>query len=333
MRDDEKPVFWDGELNPREEPMPRITSIEFIAGLLTVIWIALAVAFGRSHTAVSDGSPAGLVEIALLLMPLVLIWVAARTARSVHALRLEAARLQAEIDAIRAHHMSQAPHDSVEIKPAVVAKLDELVQSRIVAVQGDQAVFASQRTRPQPVNRTATHAQPAAASQSDLALATPIERPPISVADFIRALNFPQDEHDKEGFRTLRRALEDRASERLVRASQDVLTLLSQDGIYMDDLSPDLARPEVWRRFAHGERGRAIAGLGGVHDRSCLAIATGRMKQDPVFRDAVHHFLRQFDKTFMAFERNATDGDIVALANSRTARAFMLLGRAAGTFD
>ena len=37
--------------------------------------------------------------------------------------------------------------------------------------------------------------------------------------------------------------------------------------------------------------------------------------------------------TFMDFERNATDADIVALANTRTARAFMLLGRAAGTFD
>ena len=57
------------------------------------------------------------------------------------------------------------------------------------------------------------------------------------------------------------------------------------------------------------------------------------MKKDPVFRDAVHHFLRHFDRTFMDFERNATDADIVALANTRTARAFMLLGRAAGTFD
>ena len=118
-----------------------------------------------------------------------------------------------------------------------------------------------------------------------------------------------------------------------MRASQDVLTLISQDGIYMDDLQPDHARPEVWRRFAQGERGRAVAGLGGVHDRSCLALAAGSMKKDPVFRDAVHHFLRHFDRTFMDFERNATDADIVALANTRTARAFMLLGRAAGTFD
>jgi hypothetical protein len=35
----------------------------------------------------------------------------------------------------------------------------------------------------------------------------------------------------------------------------------------------------------------------------------------------------------MEFEKNATDTEIVALADTRTARAFMLLGRVAGTFD
>jgi hypothetical protein len=146
-------------------------------------------------------------------------------------------------------------------------------------------------------------------------------------------MNFPENEHDKEGFRTLRRALEDPGTERLIRASQDVLTLMSQDGIYMDDLRPDRSRPEVWRRFAKGERGRTVAGLGGVNDRSSLVLAAGRMKKDPVFRDATHHFLRHFDKTFMEFERHASDEDIARLSETRTARAFMLLGRVTGTFD
>ena len=118
-----------------------------------------------------------------------------------------------------------------------------------------------------------------------------------------------------------------------VQAAQDVLTLLSQDGIYMDDLRPDMARPELWRRFAKGERGRTIAALGGVRDRSSLALAAGRMKQDPIFRDAAHHFLRLFDKGFSKFEKTATDAEISDLAGTRTARAFMLLGRVTGTFD
>jgi hypothetical protein len=57
------------------------------------------------------------------------------------------------------------------------------------------------------------------------------------------------------------------------------------------------------------------------------------MKQDPIFRDTAHHFLRLFDKNFAKFEQTASDGEIIALADTRTARAFMLLGRVAGIFD
>ena len=154
-----------------------------------------------------------------------------------------------------------------------------------------------------------------------------------SVADFIRALQFPETPEDKEGFRALRMALEDRKVAKLIRAAQDVLTLLAQEGIYMDDLKPERARPEIWRAFAEGARGGAVSGLGGIRDRSSLALTAGRMREDPVFRDAAHHFLRTFDKTFAEFEKNASDAELIALADSRTARAFMLFGRVAGVFD
>lgn len=172
-------------------------------------------------------------------------------------------------------------------------------------------------------------------SQPSLALGTPAEalENPITVEDFIRAVHFPESETDKDGFRALRLALRDPNTSGLVRSAQDVLTLLSEDGIYMDDLIPDRSRPEIWRKFAEGERGRTVASLGGVRDRSSLALAAGRMRQDPVFRDAAHHFLRRFDQTFAAFEKTANDSEIAALAETRTARAFMLLGRVAGTFD
>jgi hypothetical protein len=171
--------------------------------------------------------------------------------------------------------------------------------------------------------------------QPGLALGTPAEdmRPPLSVPDFIKALQFPENPDDKDGFRALRLALEDRTTAKLIRAAQDVLTLLAQEGIYMDDLKPDRARSELWRRFAGGERGRAIAALGGIRDRSSLALTSGRMREDTVFRDAGHHFLRCFDKTFAAFEPNATDEELAELADTRTARAFMLFGRVTGTFD
>ncbi len=101
----------------------------------------------------------------------------------------------------------------------------------------------------------------------------------------------------------------------------------------MDDLRPDMARPEVWRRFAEGARGRAIAALGGIRDRSSLALTASRMRQDPIFRDAAHHFLRLFDRMVQDFEPTASDSEITELGDTRTARAFMLIGRVAGIFD
>ena len=56
------------------------------------------------------------------------------------------------------------------------------------------------------------------------------------------------------------------------------------------------------------------------------------MRQDAIFRDAAHHFLRQFDKTLSEIEPAATDAELAALAETRTARAFMLLGRVTGVF-
>ncbi len=336
MPDDRKPTTLELGLYAREEPARRVTGVEIAAIVLTVAWLIGVFIFTRGTPPVDGGGVADAVLAVLaILMPVALIWVAATAVRTARVLREEAARLQASIDAMRAAYVEQKQGATLDLKPAVVQKLDELVEAQRAAAQGGHATFSSLRALPPAEDRAAVRPQAPTAEvpQPGLAFATPQEPEPISVADFIKAMNFPENEHDKEGFRTLRRALEDRATERLIRASQDVLTLLSQDGIYMDDLRPDRARPEVWRKFADGERGRAIAALGGIHDRSSLVLAAGRMKKDPVFRDAAHHFLRHFDRTFMEFERHASDADIVALANTRTARAFMLLGRVTGTFD
>lgn len=341
MFEDPKPSSLELGLYGSEPPAPRITGIEVVAIVLSLAWVgAVAFFFLRGGEGDAAANPlSGMLSILAILMPIALIWVAASAARTAKGLREEAARLQASIDAMRAAYIEQQQKPAMELKPAVVEKLDELLRAQQAAADQNPATFTSLRALTPPQDRAAV--VPADAPQDPegegpqpaLALTTPEKSDPISVADFIKALNFPENEHDKEGFRTLRRALEDHATERLIRASQDVLTLLSQDGIYMDDLRPDRARPEVWRQFAQGDRGRSIAPLGGIHDRSSLVLAAGRMKKDPVFRDAVHHFLRHFDRTFMEFERNASDAEIVDLAATRTARAFMLLGRVTGTFD
>ncbi|NNK15671.1 MAG: hypothetical protein HKP51_02065 [Sulfitobacter sp.] len=321
-----------------DRPKPEtISSIEIIAIVLSAIWLLGAIFF---FLILRDDSPAGdgaeslrfLMTMLAIFMPVAMIWVAATAAKASRVMREESQRLQAAIDAIRQAYLSQQQGHHLRTEPSVTRKLDEIAAA---ARKTETALATFHSRREEGARSVVAPTQQAVDDQPALALGTQASdlAPQLSNEDFIRALNFPETAEDEVGFAALRRALKDRSTSQLVQAAQDVLTLMSQDGIYMDDLRPDRARPEIWRHFAQGARGRPIAPLGGIRDRSSLALTNARMKQDPIFRDAAHHFLRRFDKTFAEFEKNATDSEISALADTRTARAFMLLGRCAGTFD
>ena len=308
---------------------------EMVALALSLAWLGLVGWFfltadpGRSAFTRSD--PFGFtVTILGVFMPVALIWVAASTARTARSLREESARLQAAIDAMR--------HSYVEQQMAGITALRKMVEERIAEVSRMQAVLGAEvaalnaRGAPEPV--LAAQPRPVMPDrQPALALETAPEAEPLPPDDFIRALNFPDNERDTEGFRVLRAALEHHPTAQLVTAAQDLLTLLAQDGIYMDDLTVHRADAVLWRAFAEGTHGSDVAALGGIRDRSSLALTGGRMKDDPVFRDAVHHFLRTFDRVFTGFAENATDAEIMRFSDTRTARAFMLTARVAGTFN
>lgn len=283
----------------------------------------------------AEGTPFDSLRIVMIVfavvLPVALVWIAAAIARSNSTIREESLRIQAAIDGMHQSILAQQAQRA-GAEPAVEEQLQAIAQS----AKNTETVVSSFASRREVSRAIVPRAAPQAPSdQPALELGTPPEEiaPPLDRFDLIRALNFPNDEHDTEGFAALRRALRDRTARKLVQSSQDVLTLLSQDGIYMDDLHPEPVDADVWRRFAGGERGRSIDVLGGVRDRASLALVTGRMREDTIFRDAVHHFLRCFDQMLVTFEDLATDADLLALAETRTARSFMLLGRATGTFD
>lgn len=319
----------------------RITGIELTALILSALWLLGAAVFfvvlePGSATPDTGGALRFIMVMLAVFMPVAMIWVAATAARASKVMREESQRLQAAIDAIRKTYDADNQNRNTTSEPSVARKLDEIAAAQRKA-ETALAMFTSTRDATPALVPLRHQAEPTEDSDSQVALplGTPAEdlRPPLERADFIRAMNFPETAEDRDGFAALRKALKDRQSAQLIQAAQDVLTLLSHDGIYMDDLRPDMARPELWRRFAAGERGRAIAALGGVRDRSSLALSAARMKQDPIFRDAAHHFLRLFDRMFAQFAETASDAEISALSDTRTARAFMLLGRVAGTFD
>jgi hypothetical protein len=336
MQDGTDPSFDPGNIS-QTQPKP-VLPVDVVAGFLSATWVFSIIAYFWSKE--TEGFSLGLVlTLLVVFLPLVLIWTAAITLRSVRALRMEARRLQATVEAMRHAYLANVQSNSAK-KPMMERKLDEIAMSTKQA-ENTLARFATRRDSRMSqasADRKAAFVAPMAdlqAEQPGLALGTPAEamRAPLSVADFIRALQFPENPDDKEGFRALRLALEDRDVAKLIRAAQDVLTLLSQEGIYMDDLKPERAHPDVWRRFAAGERGRAVAALGGIRDRSSLALTMARMREDAVFRDAAHHFLRSFDRSFAEFEAEASDAELADLADTRTARAFMIFGRAMGIFD
>ncbi|MFB2532839.1 hypothetical protein ACEYYB_08605 [Paracoccus sp. p4-l81] len=307
-----------------------------VAGAISLIWLALVGLFWLLTPSPDQppGALARLMSLVGVLLPVALIWMAAGAAETLAQLRAEADRLRADMDRIRPPaRPAPTPIDAVEpatpeVRPAARPAAAPMAAAPIAA-----APIAAPQPRARVAAPTAAPTAPQPA-QSSLALDLPGAATDSLPADtLIRALNFPESGDDSAGIAALRAALADATASRLVRAAQDVLTLLARDGIFMDDLAPDRARPELWRRFAHGERGREVSALGGVRDRVTLTLVQDLLRSDTIFRDAAHHFLRQFDRALATLEPQADDAQIAAFAATRTARAFMLLGRAAGTFD
>ena len=313
---------------------PANSRLEWLGVALAILWMGVAAYVSVTADAASSTLFIAFVGSLMVFMPVAMIWVAIVVIRSSQRMRADNEKLHLAIDALRKAYIEQS---KLVGKPAsdttIGRKLDEIAAAQR-KTETALTMFTSTRVA-EAQNVSAAQVETGQDDQPALALGTQAEElaPPLSNEDFVRALNFPETAQDEKGFASLRRALKDRKTSQLIQAAQDILTLLSQDGIYMDDMRPDLARPEIWRRFAKGERGKTVSALGAIRDRSSLALTSGRMKQDVIFRDATHHFLRLFDKGFSQFEESASDAEISALSETRTARAFMLLGRVAGTFD
>lgn len=263
-----------------------------------------------------------------LFLPAVLASMVLLLANTLAEMRSEAGQLQGSIDELRRAMLQQSAPAS-DLPPEAKQKIEKL-SAQAEQTETRLTMFFSQRARE---GRAAQPGQQDPQALLALGGMDPAPSDTLDPATLIRALHFPEDENDTEGFAALRRALADARVAPLIKAAQDVLTRLAQEGIYMDDLRPDRARPEFWRAFAQGTRGALVAPLGGIRDRSCLALSSGRMRSDPEFRAAVHLFLREFDKVLSAFEPAADDAQIAALSDTRSARAFMLLGRVSGVFS
>lgn len=267
-----------------------------------------------------------LMAIIVIGLPAGLVWLGVTIQNVARASEAQGEALQSALDQFRKAQAENTQRSIVGVRPMPAAPRasDPLPVAAAPNGSGGRA-FATPVSRPAPAKAT-TDTTPGLFEDD-----TP--PPDLPVDTLIRALHFPETAEDQAGFAALRAALRHHHSSGVVRSAQDVLTLLSQDGIYMDDLLPDRAKPDIWRRFATGARGREVSALGGIRDRAALALSARRMREEPIFRDAAHHFLRGFDQTLARIEPEATDAEIARLSDTRSARAFMLIGRVTGLFD
>jgi len=316
-----------------------------IAGAAIFCWLALVAAWWLTT---ESGQGSGLFALMAALVPSTLIGLLAYVIQRLAVTReqLDNLALAASSQPRNAGNLTRPEIDAMFQKltarqqvsdRALLSLLEGRAADRTVLaeVAENSARAASVRTRPAAARPTPIIKSEA--GQSSLPLNEPHperEDETPSWADLVRALNFPQDQDDDAGFRAMHRAMKDRQVAQVLRAAEDVLNLLSQDGIYMDDLNPTAVDPALWRRFAGGERGTVMSGLAAIDDQTALSLTRGRMRSDDVMRDAALHFIRHFDLLLKSLcARMEDDADIARLADTRTGRAFMLLATVAGALE
>lgn len=294
---------------------PERSRILVIGLALSLVWLVLLLLFWLLVPGREGGSGiTRLLGFVGMVMPLALIWMAVALAQAIGALRSEADELRLRLSQLRDAGTGTAGGSMAGGKGGGIAPAPSNIAPR--------------RPAPAPA--------PARSGGGDTRQGSiPLEHPePVEIAPeiMVRALNFPDGPQDTDAVAALRAALQNHDNARVLRASQDVITLLAGHGLYMDDLVPAPAPVALWRHFAEGARGAAVADLGGIHEGDALAIVSELLRGDEIFRDSAHHFLRHFDMMLGRLIPQLDDDEVMLLSQSRSSRAFMLLGRAAGIF-
>lgn len=305
------------------------------ATIFSLLWVVGLAAYGAGYFGlIGEGvEPQGPVSLEVMLftfaaiLPIALVWIGVLLLRRVAEVQRDARDLAA---AIKRFQAGPSGNPAAQITPANRGSAETNAKLSALSAQMQQvekALVAMLQTKVD--NGEYAEAKPDDNAQP---AAGPSRGEQLNWDELLHALNFPTDEKDKDGFRALRIAMGHRNTSQCLRAAEDIMNLLSQDGIYTDDLTPEIAPSALWRHFAKGTRGEEVSAVGGIHDPTAIAKVRSRMRSDPIFRDAALHFQRQFDTILRDFSAEGTDEQIQKLANTRTGRTFMLLGRVSGMF-
>lgn len=270
------------------------------------------------------------------------------TARKLNAAAEAQTRIEAQLDALAA--LASAAQTAARVQAAEARRKDA---ARVEApararptpadamAEAPAARIVPPAAAPRPDAKAAPRAEPAAPlpddGQQDLPL--PGTEPGGAAKDrdwsmIARALDFPRDADDVDGFAALAEAVKDPVVSDLLQAAEDTLTLLAQHNVYMEDLTVRPASPEHWAAFINGARGPAVAAVGGVQEVEAIDTVRALNRHDAIFRDTAMHLMRRYDAMMRkALEAPSGAHRLPELADTRTGRAYMLAARAVGAFD
>lgn len=310
-----------------------------IAVVLTITWIILLLGYGLGYFGflgdLAEPRDAAFLELVFFLMvlilPIAMLWLTTGMMRRSFQIQDEARRLERQVRDLQAG--SGGGGGGAVSQPRIKDNRVETLQQKVTELTAQIKQMETTVTSVAQM-QAAMQAQSGNGEQAKFQFDTVEELPEeaLSWTDLIRALDFPRDEQDADGFRALRHAKRDENAGQLLRAAEDILNLLAQEGIYMDDLRPVISPARDWRVFADGTRGETVAGVGGIDAPEAAERIEARNRKDQIFRDTSLYFLRRFDIMLRILVETATDAQVQALADTRTGRAFMLLARSAGMF-
>lgn len=310
-----------------------------IASILSVLWMILLAGYGAGYFGLlgdlAEPRDAAFLEVVffllVLVLPLSLVWLGSALIRRSFQIQDEARRLERHV-----HELQSGGGKTGVSQPRIKDNRVETLQSKVTELTAKLKQMETSLTSVSQMQAAIQAQTPVQVIKPEVQTNLPFEtletNKSLDWPDLIRALDFPRDEKDAEGFRALRLAKKNEEAGQLLRAAEDILNLLAQEGIYMDDMKPNVSSAREWRMFAEGVRGEDVAAVGGIDAPEAMERITARNSNDQIFRDSSLYFIRRFDIMLRSFTNGAQDAEIQLLADTRTGRAFMLLGKSAGMF-
>ena len=291
--------------------------VSVLALILCVAWAGFAAfilfvpAGGR---AIAD--PDIIINAVVVVGPVILIWLVAALYKLSRNTKEDIWALHAEIGALHAD-------------PASGTYTDGYSETASRDVHGDPW----EKDEPELTHEPMPEAPDAGAVADEAAPADPDPAPQaeaaLSLATVIRALSFANDDDDTEGFEAVDRAMDDERIAGILDASQRVLHRLAEIDIFMDNLTPDIATPEVWRLHAANAGDSEISTLGGIAETDVFEQVSRLLEEDPEFREQASLMMRLINEQMPHIIGTADDDQILQFARSRTVLAFILLGNLA----